>query len=509
MARYLLKTFIFLIIVVLLIGCGAKKRIPRFRPVDLTKDIQEGKYVKKVDNLIIIYDESSSMSDSYMKKTKFDVAKNVVNNINRCLPEMELKIGLRTFGKNVSPFKEETTLLYSLTDYDRKNFGDIVKKLEKGKGRSAMIYAINGAAEDLKEADGGIAVIIVSDWKNTEEFSIKAAENMKNLYGDRSCIYPIMIGEDEDGKKRMEEVAKAGYCGFTKNATQLASGKQMAGFIKKIFLKKAPPKVAVVVEAPPVVEVVEEVPPPVEIPAPVFTEKVAFTATLKADVLFDFDSADLKPGAGKELDSIAEVLFNNPETSIRVEGHTDSRGSEVYNQYLSEKRAEAVKDALVEMGVDPARIEAVGLGESQLISADHALNRRVNIVTVPLPAEEPIPAPPAESKKAEFTATLKSDVLFDFDSADLKPGAGKELDSIAKTLHNYPETLIRIEGHTDSLGPEVYNQYLSNKRAEAVKDALVEMGVDPARIEAVGLGESQLISTDHTLNRRVNIVTAP
>jgi len=181
----------------------------------------------------------------------------------------------------------------------------------------------------------------------------------------------------------------------------------------------------------------------------------------------------------------------------------------VYNQYLSEKRAEAVKDALVEMGVDPARIEAVGLGESQLISADHALNRRVNIVTVPLPAEEPIPAPPAESKKAEFTAILKSDVLFDFDSADLKPGAGKELDSIAKTLHNYPETLIRIEGHTDSLGPEVYNQYLSNKRAEAVKDALVEMGVDPARIEAVGLGESQLISTDHTLNRRVNIVTAP
>jgi OOP family OmpA-OmpF porin len=382
MARYLLRAFIFIIIVTLLIGCGAKKRIPRFRPVDLTKELQEGKYVKKVDTLLIIFDESSSMSDSYMKKTKFDVAKNVVNNINRCLPEMELKIGLRNFGRNVSPFKEETTLLYGLADFDRKEFGDVVEKLEKGKGRSAMIFAINGAAEDLKEAAGGIAVFIVSDWKNTEEFSIKASENMKNIYGDRICIYTIMVGEDEDGKKRMEEVAKAGYCGFPKNSTELASGNQMAGFIRKVFLKKAPPKVAVVEEAPPKPEVVKEV-PPVEKPAPVFTEKVEFTATLKADVLFDFNSANLKPGAEEELSRIMATLNKYPETVIRVEGHTDSRGPEWYNQDLSERRATAVKDALVQMGAEPAKIEAVGYGESQLISADHALNRRVNIVTVP------------------------------------------------------------------------------------------------------------------------------
>ncbi|MEA3471670.1 MAG: OmpA family protein [Thermodesulfobacteriota bacterium] len=499
MARYLLKTFIFIIIVTLLIGCGAKKRIPRFRPVDLTKELQDGKYVKKVDNLLIIIDESSSMSDSYMKKTKFAVAKNVIDNINRCLPEMELKIGLRNFGRNVSPFKEETALLYGLTDFDRKEFGDVVKKLEKGMGRSAMIFAINGAAEDLKEAAGGIAVVIVSDWKNSEEFSIKAAENMKNLYGDRICIYTIMVGENEDGKKRMEEVAKAGYCGFPKNSVQLASGRQMAGFIKKVFLKKAPPKV----------EVVKETPPPVEEPAPVFVEQVMFTATLKADVLFDFDSAELKPGAEEELDRITTTLSNYPEISIRIEGHTDSRGSESYNQGLSERRAVAVKNALVQTGIDPSRIEAIGLGESQLISTDDALNRRVNIVTVPIPAEEPIPSPPAESKKAAFTATLKSDVLFDFDSADLKPGAGKDLDSIATALHNYPETLIRIEGHTDSLGPDAYNKYLSEKRAAAVKDALVQMGIDPARIEAIGLGESKLISPKHSLNRRVNIVTVP
>jgi len=382
MARYLFKAFILIIILSLLIGCGAKKRIPRFRPVDLTKDLQEGKYVKKVDTLLIVFDESSSMADSYMKKTKFDVAKNVVNNINRCLPEMDLKIGLRTFGKYASPFKEETILLYSLTDFDRKEFGDVVKKLEKGKGRSALIYAINGAAEDLKEAAGGIAVLIVSDWKNAEEFSIKAAENMKNLYGDRLCIYSIMVGEDEDGQKRMEEVVKAGYCGFAKNSTKLASGKQMAGFIKKIFLKKVPPKALVVEETLPKKEVVQEE-PPVEKPVPVVAEQATSLAMLKTDVLFDFDSADLKPGYEKELEKIMVTLSKYPKMRIRVEGHTDLHGTEDYNQVLSERRAQAVKDALVQRGIDFMRIETIGFGESLPTSAEDKLNRRVNIVTAP------------------------------------------------------------------------------------------------------------------------------
>jgi OOP family OmpA-OmpF porin len=506
MARYLFRAFIFIIIVSLLVGCGAKKRIPRFRPVDLTKELQDGKYVQKVDTLMIILDTSSSMSQSYMKKTKFDLAKNVIDNINRCLPEMKMKIGLGIFGQNVSPFKEETSLVYGLTDYTRDELGKVVRKVEQGRGRSPMVLGINAASEDLKETEGEIAVIIVSDWKNAEEYAIPAAENMKNIYGDRICVYTIMVGEDEDGKERMEEVANASYCGFSKNSGQLASGKQMAGFIKKVFLKKAPPKAAVVAEAPPKIEAVKEE-PPVEKPAPVITEQVSFTATLKADVLFDFNSADLKPGAEEELERILTPLKEYPETVIRVEGHTDSRGPEWYNQKLSERRAVAVKDALVQMGADPTKIEAVGFGESRLISTGHALNRRVNIVTVPLPAKKPVP--PAESKKAAFTATLKSDVLFGFDSADLKPGAEEELERIMATLGKYPETRIRVEGHTDLHGSESYNQDLSERRAEAVKDALVQRGIDPTRIETIGFGASRPISDYHPTNRRVDIVSVP
>ncbi len=107
------------------------------------------------------------------------------------------------------------------------------------------------------------------------------------------------------------------------------------------------------------------------------------TATFKSEVLFDFNSSTLKPGAYSEMDRVARILNKYPQTTIRVEGYTDSKGSKAYNQALSERRAIAVKNALTQRGVDPARIQTVGYGESQPISSNAAMNRRVNIVIIP------------------------------------------------------------------------------------------------------------------------------
>jgi len=108
------------------------------------------------------------------------------------------------------------------------------------------------------------------------------------------------------------------------------------------------------------------------------------TATFKSEVLFAFDSFTLKSGGYAEIKKVADVLKTYIATSIRVEGHTDSIGSESYNMQLSEKRAHAVKNALIQMGVSSSRIQTVGYGESQPRYSSDAMNRRVNIVIIPI-----------------------------------------------------------------------------------------------------------------------------
>lgn len=108
-----------------------------------------------------------------------------------------------------------------------------------------------------------------------------------------------------------------------------------------------------------------------------------------------------------------------------------------------------------------------------------------------------------------LVTTFKSELMFDFDSATIKPGGMNEIARVAKVLNQYPQTLLRVEGHTDKVGPEDYNQRLSERRAEAVKNALIQQNVDPRRISAIGYGESQPISSSDAVNRRVEIRITP
>lgn len=102
-------------------------------------------------------------------------------------------------------------------------------------------------------------------------------------------------------------------------------------------------------------------------------------------VNFDFDSANLRPESAGILDQAVSVLNENSTVSVQVEGHTDSRGSEGYNQSLSEKRAQAVVDYLVSKGIPAARLTSVGRGESAPVAPNDSeenmyKNRRVDLV---------------------------------------------------------------------------------------------------------------------------------
>ena len=113
-----------------------------------------------------------------------------------------------------------------------------------------------------------------------------------------------------------------------------------------------------------------------------------------------------------------------------------------------------------------------------------------------------------------LAVTFKGDVTFDIDSTVVRPELYSEITRVAGILKQYPDTLIRVEGHTDSTGSERYNMDLSMRRALAVKRLLTQEGVAEYRLETVGFGESRPVATNGTAlgrqrNRRVEIKIAP
>lgn len=103
------------------------------------------------------------------------------------------------------------------------------------------------------------------------------------------------------------------------------------------------------------------------------------------DVLFDTGRAELNPGAATKMDQLAQFLSQHADRRVEIDGFTDSVGSDAYNEQLSQRRASAVKAALVSRGVDPSRIDTRGYGKAYPVASNsdsggRQLNRRVEVV---------------------------------------------------------------------------------------------------------------------------------
>ncbi len=143
------------------------------------------------------------------------------------------------------------------------------------------------------------------------------------------------------------------------------------------------------------------------------------------------------------------------------------------------------------------------------------------LVAAPIPSSPSIePVEPVATTKTlgiqtkrglQFTLEDKTIVLFEFDKADLLPEGQKEVEKIAQVIQEqYSSRSIVVEGHTDSIGREEYNQTLSERRANAVREALIASGIKPEKIVARAFGENNPVASNETeegqqQNRRVEI----
>lgn len=118
----------------------------------------------------------------------------------------------------------------------------------------------------------------------------------------------------------------------------------------------------------------------------------------------------------------------------------------------------------------------------------------------------------AETRKTDhgLLLNLRSELLFETDSAVLTESAIAQVSRIGDILAKYPEDRLRIEGHTDSTGPGPYNEALSLRRAEAVQRVLRSRGVQPRQMMVLGMGETEPVAPNETVagrsaNRRVEL----
>jgi OOP family OmpA-OmpF porin len=241
---------------------------------------------------------------------------------------------------------------------------------------------------------GRAAVVLISDGRATDyagregvgEGAVAAAQALAASRSGDTCFHTIHVGDDATGAATLQAIANVSSCGSFRNASTLLSASALQQFSRDAYLGAAAAPVAAVVGDADGDGVLDP--------------KDACPGTLKGarvdsrgcwtlhGLQFAVNSAEIDRSDTKMLNEAIEVLKANPDVKISIDGHTDSDGSDAYNQSLSERRADSVhKYFETEGGIPEGRFVSKGYGETMPVApndspANKALNRRVELTIV-------------------------------------------------------------------------------------------------------------------------------
>lgn len=392
MKRLYARIIIFLVGIILISGC-ASQQVQKPRSLFSPSKLQIDHYQPKVENFVVIWDTSSSMSDEYSGYSKFRISKDYLNALNQTIPEMEYSATLRTFVDIGSASENSSLLVYGPTRYSTAGFESALKDVNMPLKESAapLVEAISATGEEIKSTQGTTAIIILSDGINMDQMSVEALQNLKDKFGDRVCIYPIRIGDDPIGVKHMKNIADTGACGFPVVVVDHKTSYSMGDLVVDILLSRIeksesrPAQVGKSLDSdgdgvPDDIDKCPNTPKGVNV-----DERGCWT--FEAVVLFDFDKTEIKSEARPILDEASNIIKINSEIKVEVAGHTDNIGTAEYNMDLSERRADAVMKYFIGKGIDPRRLTVNGYGLTKPVANNdtkegRAKNRRVELTIV-------------------------------------------------------------------------------------------------------------------------------
>ena len=366
--------------------------------------------VKRVDNFFFLIDASGSMSKRYMDtgKDKALHAKELLTAINARIPELDYDAGLMT----LTPPRT-----YAVpAPYDPAAYGKAIGKLPRDPAVAGNLTALGRGLRafdaTLAGTSGSSAAFIVSDgMQNAGSPPLAVAQAMA---AERDvCLHVISYATEPEGQALLAQITGLSDCSVLVPASALGSDEAIDDLLKKTIYKGevkdtdgdgVPDNLDKCPDTPAGVEVDADgcpkdtdrdgVPdyldqcPDTPMDLAVDEKGCPKPLTVRLDIKFDVDKADIKPAFAAELARFAKIAAKYPESAIVIEGHTDSTGSDEYNQGLSERRARAVEVELENAyGIDRDRISAKGYGESRPIASNETAegrqrNRRVQGVMV-------------------------------------------------------------------------------------------------------------------------------
>lgn len=348
-------------------------------------------YKPKVDNFIFLFDASGSMSQEYMGsvENKAILGQAAIAAINQTLCQHDFQAGLYTVASDFKAYQE-------MGPYHRTTYGQAIDQLPTDMdffgNPTPLAEGMMHLDNILAEVSGRTAIILVSDGgENRRGDPVAVAEELYDAYD--ICFHVISYAQDEQEKAILNGIAGINDCSVMVDGQELQDQKSLNHFVQEVFYTlladsdndgvhdqydqcpDTPHGVEVDETGCPVdsdgdgvadyLDKCPDTPQNMEVDAHGCPIQVSMSLT----VHFDFNKSEIKQEFQSDLQNAANFLQKHPRANLRIEGHTDSVGSEEYNQKLSRERAQQVKTYLIEQfDLPEERITCVGYGESQPIA---------------------------------------------------------------------------------------------------------------------------------------------
>jgi len=548
--------------IICLSSCLSQEKVIRndFQYHNPLKPLQSDISDQKISNLVIILDASASMSVLHKGKTRLAIAKQALLHLNETMTNLKINIAMRTIGKSFWPLANKTNLIFGFSPYSPNYFRKAIEGVLWMGGKSPLSQAIDALNQDLVPIEGYTAIVILSDGEEMNDAPILAAENLKNRFGDKICIYTIQIGDSDEGKKIMASIASISQCGTSTNADLLASDANMMAFANTLFIQKMKDQDKDGIG--------DDVDQCNDTPRGISVEINGCPKDSDADGVYDY--LDHCPHTPLDI-AIDQHGCPQKDESMLISPSWDSfEGDKSMGQNFQTTRFIQPNQSYQGRSKE-IRIDDIVYDDQYLVS-NHEPNepnspafesfsqdqKRGVISTRPDYSSEPIQSthPPSEietfqspspkpSTYYQKTTTFDTDdqdndgvfnyqdqcpntpigarvnnqgcwimgnITFSVGSWEVKPIHYPDLFEILAVLKRNPELHVEIQGHTDNVGSQSYNIVLSNKRAISVKQYFERKGIDSKRLSIQAFGYSRPVASNHThegqtQNRRVQFKT--